>query len=83
MMEDPPYTREKAEKLKNQAIEMSVFHEDKKKIFHLTGDLIYSEQYWDNDFLIEKIIVRKASTYHVSIMPDFGAKIKEYSFVNV
>ena len=80
LTEHPPYTREKAEELKNEAIEMGVFPNARRRVVHLTGVLTDKEQLKDIEELIAKRgkIKGKEYSYRRSVMTALGAKVKEY-----
>ncbi len=80
LMEHPPYTRENADKLQNQAIEMGVFPNSKRRVVHLTGVITDKEQLQAIEELIAKRgqIEGKQYTYRRKAMSALGQIIKEY-----
>jgi len=80
LLEHPPYSRKKAEKLKNQAVEMGVYPNQKKNVVHLTGVLTDDDQLRDIENLIEKRgkIKGKGYSYRRTVMTILGERVKEY-----
>ena len=76
LLDHPLYTREKADNLRKQAIEMGVFPERKKKIVHLTGVLTDTEAINSIESLVSKTgtVKGKAYRYARTITTPLGAK---------